>query len=358
MPDRCSLSGAGAGAGRLGAESSLILGVQTMSYVELGKGAAPPAAAVVVQAQPVPSAPPAGAVAMVPQPGYGQVAQAVPVHVAGVQPGYGQAVPAHALPVAGAQPGYGLQSLNVVPVAGVGAGGRIAALAQFGDLFIQQRVEMVEMLTGFETENQYDIFGMCGGHSQQVLYAAEQSECCGRQCCGSSRAFRMLLFGLGDTSRPLLTIERPLRCKPPLCCGCLQEVTVFDGGPGGAPIGKLQQLYTCCASEFTVCVGHTLCYRILGPICVCDGPFCDQVFYIVDPAGQRIATPDGGHARITKMAGHFLDEAMTDADNFGCTFPLHATPEQKAVLLAAVFLIDFLFFEDGGAASNGGLGDD
>ena len=200
----------------------------------------------------------------------------------------------------------------------------------------------------------YDIFGMHGGSSQQVMYAAEQSECCGRQCCGSSRAFRMHLYGLGDTSQPLLSIERPLRCKPPLCCCYLQQLTVFDGA--GSPIGTLQQQYTCCASEFFVCVGHALCYRIQGPICVCDGPLCgDQIFYIVDPSGHRIATP-GGEARITKMGGDFVSEAVTDADNFGCTFPPQATPEQKAVLLAAVFLVDFLFFEDGGAAS--ALGDD
>lgn len=216
----------------------------------------------------------------------------------------------------------------------------------------------LEALSGFETENQYDIFGMQGGLSQQVLYAAEQSECCGRQCCGSSRAFKMHLFGVGDTSRPLLSIDRPLRCKPPVGCCYLQELTVYDGAPGGAPIGMLRQQYTCCASEFSVVVGQVLCYRIHGPICVCDGPFCgDQVFHIVDPLGQRIVTP-GGEARITKMAGNFVEEAVTDADNFGCTFPLDATPHQKAVLLAAVFLIDFLFFEDGGAVDGGGFGDD
>lgn len=43
----------------------------------------------------------------------------------------------------------------------------------------------------------------------------------------------------------------------------------------------------------------------------------------------------------------------------GVTFPPTAAPEAKAVLLAAVFLIDFMFFEDGGAAEGGGgFGDD
>ena len=192
-----------------------------------------------------------------------------------------------------------------------------------------------------------------------MLYAAEQSKCCARQCCGSSRPFGMLLFGADNPTQPLLSVERPLRCKPPLGCCYLQELAVFSGGGGGgggALIGSLQQEYACCGSKFFVRVGGFWCFSILGPVCACDGPCCgDQEFFIVTPSGARIPTP-AGEARITKMGGGMsveaaIQEAATDADNFGCTFPPLATAEQKAVLLAAVFLIDFLFFEDGGAES-------
>ncbi len=112
-----------------------------MSYAELGKGPAPPAAAVVLQAQP--AAVPAQAVAVGGvQLGYGQ---AVPAQAVGVaQPGYGLPY-AGAVPVGVAQPGYGLPSAGTVPVGGVGASGGIAALAPFGDLFIRQRVELVRV---------------------------------------------------------------------------------------------------------------------------------------------------------------------------------------------------------------------
>ena len=44
---------------------------------------------------------------------------------------------------------------------------------------------------------------------------------------------------------------------------------------------------------------------------------------------------------------------MSDADNFGCAFPASARPADKAVLLSAVFLLDFIFFEsDGNGQSN------
>eukprot|EP01048_Picozoa_sp_COSAG05_P005530 COSAG05_NODE_330_length_11274_cov_4.167696_10_plen_47_part_00 len=41
---------------------------------------------------------------------------------------------------------------------------------------------------------------------------------------------------------------------------------------------------------------------------------------------------------------------MTKADDFGATFPVDATPEEKALILSTVFLIDFMFFEGETAA--------
>jgi Scramblase len=36
----------------------------------------------------------------------------------------------------------------------------------------------------------------------------------------------------------------------------------------------------------------------------------------------------------------------TDADNFGVVFPSYASPQDKALIFAATFLIDYLFFEE------------
>lgn len=38
-------------------------------------------------------------------------------------------------------------------------------------------------------------------------------------------------------------------------------------------------------------------------------------------------------------------ELFTDADNFFVTFPPNSTSTQRALLLGALFLIDFLYFE-------------
>ena len=52
-----------------------------------------------------------------------------------------------------------------------------------------------------------------------------------------------------------------------------------------------------------------------------------------------------------------VQQQFTKADNFGATFPMTASPEAKALILACVFLIDFMFFEKA-AEPYGGMGAD
>lgn len=52
-------------------------------------------------------------------------------------------------------------------------------------------------------------------------------------------------------------------------------------------------------------------------------------------------TPDESRSvgRISKQWGGLLQEALTDADDFGLQFPLDLDVKVKAVLLGATFLI-------------------
>ena len=49
--------------------------------------------------------------------------------------------------------------------------------------------------------------------------------------------------------------------------------------------------------------------------------------------------------KISKQWTGLAREAFTDTDNFGVSFPVDLPVKQKAVLIGAVFLIDFMFFE-------------
>lgn len=48
--------------------------------------------------------------------------------------------------------------------------------------------------------------------------------------------------------------------------------------------------------------------------------------------------------RISKQWTGFLKEAVTDADNFGITFPMDLDVKMKAVMIGACFLIVSLSF--------------
>jgi len=56
------------------------------------------------------------------------------------------------------------------------------------------------------------------------------------------------------------------------------------------------------------------------------------------PAAQRL--------RPTKKWSGLLKEGFTDADNFGVMFPKEWESKLKALFLGAVFLIDFVHFEN------------
>jgi len=59
-----------------------------------------------------------------------------------------------------------------------------------------------------------------------------------------------------------------------------------------------------------------------------------------------VLTNDGQEVgKITKQWSGLAREAFTDSDNFGINFPMDLDVRCKATLLAAVFLIDFMFFE-------------
>ena len=47
---------------------------------------------------------------------------------------------------------------------------------------------------------------------------------------------------------------------------------------------------------------------------------------------------------LTKEKGGIMQEMMTDADTFNLEFPKDCPLNHKAVLLGAVFLVDFMFF--------------
>ena len=205
-------------------------------------------------------------------------------------------------------------------------------LTQIDQLLIQQKVELLEAFTGWETANQYSVKNSMG---QEVYLAAEKSGCCNRQCCGASRSFDMRISD--HKKQEVLWLSRPLRCSCCWCCCCQQELEVQ--APKGTTIGWVKQICSVVKPKFAVCDSSgTEQLRIVAPCC--QFRCCRDVVF-------RVNSLDGTEVgQIRKQWTGLVKEALTDADYFSVTFPMDLDVHCKATMLAATFLIDFMFYEE------------
>ncbi|KAK8729745.1 hypothetical protein OTU49_008295 [Cherax quadricarinatus] len=216
-------------------------------------------------------------------------------------------------------------------------------LTMVDQLLIKQKVELLEAFTGFETCNKYKVQNSLG---QQVYFAAEDTDCCTRQCCGPMRPFDMKI--MDNAQNEVIHLNRPLACAS--CCFpcCLQSIEVTS--PPGNVIGSVRQEWSILAPKYTVRnSSDDVILRIEGPICTWS--LCGDVEFKVLSADGDVQV-----GKISKQWTGLVKEAFTDSDNFGITFPQDLDVKMKATLLGAVFLIDFMFFEKQGNKENDGIG--
>ena len=205
-------------------------------------------------------------------------------------------------------------------------------LLSVDQLLIKQKIEVLELLTGFETNNRYDVHNNLG---QNIFLALEDTDCCTRMCCGPQRPFDMRI--LDHSQREVIHLERPLRCEA--CCFpccfpcCLQELDVF--APPRHLIGRIVQEWSCLRLLFRVeTASGQRVFQIVGPICTMS-LFCDDVEFEVM-----------SYENSQKQWSGLLREAFTDADFYGVIFPMDLDVKLKVCLLAATFLIDYMYFEE------------
>ncbi|XP_048857422.1 phospholipid scramblase 1 [Brienomyrus brachyistius] len=223
------------------------------------------------------------------------------------------------------------------PLIGVPPG--LEYLTQIDQILIHQKMELLEVLCGFENNNQYEIKNIMG---QTIYKALEETNCCVRNMCGSLRRFNLMIKDNMD--QEVMHLVRPWRCTG--CCFpcCLQELEVQ--APPGTVVGYVVEDWHPILPKFS----------ILGPsretVLKLDGPCllfncCGDVkFELKGKDGQETV------GQITKQWGGLLKEILTDTDNFGIQFPMDLDIRMKAVLVGACFLIDFMYFEKAGDGDN------
>lgn len=191
-----------------------------------------------------------------------------------------------------------------------------------GSLIVSQKKEWGEILSGFETRNKYAILNNFG---ERLYFAVEE---------GGSTLVRMFLKALrpfeivimDEQKKPVLRIRRPFRFY-------FHEVEITDSR--GRLLGTIKRRFSILRRLYSVIdlQGREI-YCLFGPL--------------LHPWTFQIMADETEYGKITKRWSGVMKEAFTDADNFGVELPSDWPVETKALLLGAVFLIDFVHFENTG----------
>ena len=187
-------------------------------------------------------------------------------------------------------------------------------------LAVKQKKEWGEIVSGFETKNKYVVMDQLGN---ELFYAVE---------VGGSFLLRSFLRGMRPFTMDILLSsgERVLQLRRPFRF-ILSHLDIYDRQ--GTKIGSLQQRFTILKRLYSVYGAEGQCMaQLVGPI------LHPWTFHVVRN-GVEVGS-------IKKQWSGMGKEMFTDADNFSATFPPDFDEKQKSILLGAIFLIDFVHFEN------------
>ena len=195
-------------------------------------------------------------------------------------------------------------------------------LSSVDGFVVSQRKEWGEIITGFETKNKYAVLDTSGSE----LYIAIEE--------GGSTLMRWFLKALRPFEISVRTYDNQLvlRAVRPFRF-YFHQLNIFDSR--GELLGTIQRQFSLLRRIYFVLdsSGQEL-FQLFGPI--------------LHPWTFKIKKDASQHGTITKKWSGLLKEGFSDADNFGVSFPVEWDKKIKALFLGAVFLIDFVHFENTG----------
>ena len=195
-------------------------------------------------------------------------------------------------------------------------------LSSISGLVVRQQKEWGEILTGFETKNRYAISDVSG--SRLYVAAEEAGSMLLRWFLKALRPFTVAV--LTEDGQVVLRVMRPFRFY-------FHRAEVVDSQ--GQSLGVIQRRFSVLRRIYSVLdsSGREV-FQLFGPI--------------LHPWTFQIRNDGVEYGKITKKWSGLLKEGFTDADNFGVMFPAEWDVKLKALFLGAVFLIDFVHFENKG----------
>ncbi|KAG1706750.1 hypothetical protein DVH05_027603 [Phytophthora capsici] len=185
--------------------------------------------------------------------------------------------------------------------------------------------------------------------------------------CGNLRPLKMHLTVAGETG-DVYVIDRPYKCGGALCCPLEMRLSGMNENSEVKRIGRVREDFSpylerccsaCCLATSYTDIEHALpdgtyekrySLRInqacCGRVNNCCAPSCcrnDAVYDILDPDGAVVA-----NLQVSFGTGECL-KALCRAGggftNYVLQFPRDSTAQDRALLLAALFHLDYALFE-------------
>ncbi|CAE1285238.1 Phospholipid scramblase 2,Phospholipid scramblase 1,Phospholipid scramblase 3 [Acanthosepion pharaonis] len=157
----------------------------------------------------------------------------------------------------------------------------------------------------------------------------------------SERSFSSDHNSYHEVMRVIREFKCCVGCSWCACCeACALTVTVE--APVGTVVGKVKQTCSFLEPSYDITTpDDEVILKIQGPLCIWQGPCCvgDQKFKVYS---SDMSSKVG---KISKQWTGLVKEVFTKADNFGVSFPMDLDVKMKATMIGAVFLIDFMYFE-------------
>ena len=300
-----------------------------------------------------------GGVQMTPnQGGYGYPGVASPVY--GQPTGYAGNTPG--------MPQYGYQGYGNMPqpqgnLAGVDPGmmNSQVVLNALQGIYIKQKMNMTEVITGINTANTYQIFELSGSGEplrKQIFECKETSDCCDRMCVSPecraiSLDIRKVPMNIDYAAETVIRLVRECQCTC-FCCNRPEMKIYYVEGGQNLYLGRVFDPFDCCSNNYDVFDGNNNkkfhveaeCCQ-LGFCCQCPCDSCQNIeFKLWSGDKQR------QESSIWKRGAGCAKEAISLVDNFSVPFPMGSSWQDKALLIALTLMIDYLQFEE--QPGNGG----
>ena len=235
------------------------------------------------------------------------------------------------------------------------------------NVIIEQKIELLEALTGCETPNRYNVFYIDNSGQKKFLFKCkEESGWFCRNCIPSnSRPFYLKMLHLknyhpSEENKELIAdFERPFVCTCFCCCRpkmdsffkgeTLPEKNARKKIQSDGKIGKVVEPFSCGPTIHIYGNDNKIKYTIYGEYCQCgfwardiSVGKCYEVDFPIYSGEDTSTMPIGNVHKIFKG----LSELISDADVFLLTFPKNADAIDRLMLIGSVIMIDYRFYED------------